>query len=163
MVICFVTSWHIPERELQPCCHVLLCFLVSIPLSVLIVSWIFSSSMYFISQSIASTGRYSACVSWRWELHVSDLGDGCPVAASPANTTLTTDQPSKSHALSWAFQVTTAVPESYKMQKSWCYLRSSWDFMKQGQGNRWGWQSLCAPCSCSSFKASGEKPCQGEK
>lgn len=60
------------------------------------------------------------------KLHVSDLGNGCPVAASPAITTLTTEQPSKSHDLSWAFQVTTALPKSCKMQKSWCYLRSSW-------------------------------------
>lgn len=57
---------------------------------------------------------------------MSDLGDGCPVAASPALTTLTTEQPSKSCALSWAFQVTTALPERYKMQESWCYLRTSW-------------------------------------
>lgn len=72
------------------------------------------------------TGRSSTCVSWRGELHVSDLGVGCPVAASPALTTLTTEQPSKSCALSWAFHVTTALPESYKMKESWCYLRTSW-------------------------------------
>lgn len=92
------------------------------------------------------------------KLHVSDLGNGCPVAASPAITTLTTEQPSKSHDLSWAFQVTTALPKAKCRNHG---ATSGVAGLSLEQEHSWGWQSLCVPCS--SFKAFGEKPWQGEK
>lgn len=69
---------------------------------------------------------------------MSDLGDGCPVAVSPAVTTLTTEQPSKSLALSWAFQETPAWSESYKMQKPGATSGVAGLSVKQGQEHSWG-------------------------
>lgn len=89
-------------------------------------------------------GGSSACVSRREELHVSDLGDGCPVAVPPAVTTQTTEQ---------ALHVSCFVPEfsgelkllllclkvfDYKMQKSWSYLRSSWSVCAARAGAQLG-------------------------
>lgn len=106
-------------------------------------------------------GGSSACVSWREELHVSDLGDGCPVAVPPAVTTQTTEQPSTYHALSWSFQ------------GNWSYRCFAWKCStikcrncgatsgvaglsaQQGQQRSWDWR---VPCSCSSFKAFGKSP-----
>lgn len=74
------------------------------PPSVLIANQMFSFSVCFVSHGIASTGGSGACVLRREELHVSDLGDGHPVAVAPAVTMQTTERPSGCHVLSWGFQ-----------------------------------------------------------
>lgn len=94
---------------------------------------------------IASTGR--SCVSWRWEVLGGWLFCSCIPCYLYTDHWAAFEKP----CFSWAFQVTTALPESYKMQKSWLYLRSSWAVCEAKTGAQLGLTSLSDISVCTVF------------
>ena len=151
-----VTSWHSPEQELQPCCHIPLPSLASILLSVLIASQTFSFSICFISHGIASMGGSSACVSrrvvceWlrRW------LSCSCAPCCHHADHCAALQVSHFLLGVSGELKLPPFCLKAfhYKMQKSWSYLRSSWAVCAARAGAQLG-LTVSVPCSCSFGKS----------
>lgn len=113
--------------------------------------------------AIASTGRSSACVSGRWDCMWGTWG----VAALSLHPLISLHWPLSSFPRArlclGLFKYPLLCLKAVKGRNPGAASGVAGLSGQQEQEHSWGWQSLCVSCSCSSFKAFGEKPCQGEK